>query len=440
MTKATAPALRDGALSARGTKGPIIAAVGPTGGESVLRMTRVIAGRHLREALVVSVVSPLPVYAIDISQPMLNTWPIEERRSERLQTVHNRLHQVGPWLPWRDEPEVEITYGEASTSIADIARERDAALIVVGAGPHDLRHRLFGTETALATMRKVHCPVLTVSENAQDLPKVVVVATDFSAASVHAAMEAIPLVADDAVIHLAHAWSRIRTPDRLAALRDLDDSYERSLPARFERMIHAIGREHAVSFTTTVREGPAAQMMLEVARSVDADLIVAGTRGYGLLERILIGSVSTAMLRGSERSMLLVPAPDAVERARLQRQMTGASTVAAPDEWAEELEGFARRNRNRRTLLEIDDLSIGAQVQESGYALKGATYDPQDRRIELMFAHPDEATDHLTRSIADVRAVATTCSTDEIDSALCIETEHGSALLTFLRNGTTETI
>lgn len=440
MTQVTEVTLRGKNLRTRPAKGPIIAAIGPTGGESALRMARALAALHSSEALVVSVVSPPPVYAIDAGQPMLNTWPIEERRTERLMTVHNRLHQLGRWFPQRDEPEVEIAYGDASTSITDIADERGATLIVVGTGPHDLQNRLFATETALSTLRKAHCPVLVVGEQAQDLARIVVVATDFSPASVHAAIQALPLVADGATIHLVHTWSRIRTPYPLASLRELDDVYERSLPERFERMRTALGRAHPLVFTTLVREGPAAQTLLDVARTLSADLIVAGTRGFGMLERMLVGSVSTALVRGAECSVLIVPGPDAAERARLQRHMTGTATVSEPEEWARELEDFARRNQNRRTTLEIDDRSLGAQVQESGYVLTGATYDPHDRRVELMFERPGRAGEHLTRSIADVCNVATTSNTDDQDCALCIETEHGSALLTFLAHQSEEAI
>ena len=188
-------------------------------------------------------------------------------------------------------------------------------------------------------------------------------------------------------------------------------------------------------FTTIVREGPAAQTVLDVARAVSADLIVTGTRGFGMLSRLLVGSVSTALIRGAQCSVLIVPGPDPVERARLERHMTGTATVTAPTEWARELEGLAGRNQQRRTSLEIDDRSLGAQVQESGYFLTGATYDPHDRRVELMFERPGRPGEHLTRNIGDVRSVATTCNTDDLDSAVCIETEHGSALLTFLGDG-----
>ena len=115
--------------------------------------------------------------------------------------------------------------------------------------------------------------------------------------------------------------------------------------------------------------------------------------------------------------------------------MTGTSTLRSPSEWAEELETFARRNRARRTALEIDDTSLGAQVQESGYTLLGATYDHRDRHVSLMFADPAHPEDHLTRTLACVRSVAVArgegCEGGE-DGALCIESDQGSTLLTFL--------
>jgi nucleotide-binding universal stress UspA family protein len=395
-------------------------------------MTRALAARHSNEVLIVSAVSPPPAETIETGQPVSNSWSIEKRRAERLQQVHDRLHRFCRWLASREEPEIEILYGDASSAIAEIADEREATLIVMGAGPHELSERLFATETALATMRKVHCPVLAVSQKAPEIPRVVVIATDFSPASIHAAIQALPLVADGSIVHLVHAWSRIRTPYPLVTLRNLDDTYERSLPARFDRMRTALGQAHPLTFINVVREGPAPREVLEVARECSADLIVAGTRGFGMLERMLMGSVSTALLRGSACSVLIAPGPEATERTRLQRLMTGTSTVRAPEEWAEELEAFARRNQLRRTSLEIDDRSLGAQVQESGYALIGATYDPHDRCVELMFERPDRERDHFSRSIGRVRNVAVTSATEQGDGALCIETQHGSALLTFL--------
>src|SRR5947209_5331824 len=51
----------------------------------------------------------------------------------------------------------------------------------------------------------------------------------------------------------------------------------------------------------------------------------------------------------------------------------------------EELRAFVARNGSRRTVLELLDEAIGAQLQVSGYVLVGASYDRHDRRMTLMF-------------------------------------------------------
>jgi hypothetical protein len=105
--------------------------------------------------------------------------------------------------------------------------------------------------------------------------------------------------------------------------------------------------------------------------------------------------------------------------------------VREPAEWEAELRAFVLRNRDRRTLLEVDDPAIGAQVQESGLALVGATYDLRDRHLALMFGGARDGA-HLSRSLDHVRTVAVTRGPYDVDRALCIESDTGSTLLTFL--------
>lgn len=73
--------------------------------------------------------------------------------------------------------------------------------------------------------------------------------------------------------------------------------------------------------------------------------------------------------------------------------------------WMAELDAFTRRNIGRRGVLEVDDPEIGAQAQETDYPLIGATYDPHDRRVELMFGELGDASRHLTRSIGGVTSI-----------------------------------
>ena len=417
----------------------IIAAVGPSGGETTVRMARAVAAADASSLIVVSILAFPPFNDLVGGGSLLNVSPIEEERIERLQAVHSRLANLAAPRPHELAPEVAILYGSPAAAIADLARERRARLIVLGAGQRGAIARLFAPDTALETSRRAPCPVLIVGGGgggvgggAAGLPANVVVAIDFSPTSLHAAMRALAFVADGATVQLVHAWSRIRTLVPLATLQDFNEQYEQSLPARFERVRSLLGSGRSFLFKTVSQEGPSAETILNLARSAHADLIVAGTRGLGTIERLLIGSVSTALLRGAGCSVLLVPPPLALERARIERHMTGTSSVNAPDEWAAELEAFAIRNDRRRTVLEVDDQSIGAQIQASGYALAGATYDRHDRRVALMFQQPARSGEHLTHSIGNVRNVAVASDADDGDTALSIESAHGSALLTFL--------
>ena len=432
MPSANGSLLERSRSDAGSNRRPVLAAVGPDGGSGTLRAARAIALRESRPLLVLSVVEPSSFFAFDVEPVMAVPWTIDEQLSTRRQLVRDRIRDLAPAPFGDDEPEVLIAYGDPTRLIHSIARTRHAHLVVMGTGPHGLPNRVFATETTLGVIRRAPCPVLAVGRAAIPTVRTVVIALDFSPASLHAARHALPLLPDGTVAHLVHVWRRSRsvlpdlTPD------EFDDAYERALPARFARARDVLGREHSLIFVSTTREGDPVEALLAEARAVDADLIVAGAHGMSAFERLLVGSVSTGLLRGASCSVLVAPEPPALERARLERLISGTSTARAASDWADELESFARRNRRRRTALEIDDESIGAQVQELGVSLLGASYDHRDHHVSLMFGDPSHPVVHLTRSIPKVRSVSVARGMGDEDAALCIESDAGMTLLTFL--------
>ena len=58
-------------------------------------------------------------------------------------------------------------------------------------------------------------------------------------------------------------------------------------------------------FTGEVLDGNPADVLRE--RSADVDLLVLGSRGYGPLRRVFLGSVSSKVLHGSQCPVLITP-------------------------------------------------------------------------------------------------------------------------------------
>jgi hypothetical protein len=100
-------------------------------------------------------------------------------------------------------------------------------------------------------------------------------------------------------------------------------------------------------------------------------------------------------------------------------------------EWSHSLNEFTRRNVGRRGVLEVDDPEIGAQAQEHDYPLLGATYDPHDGRVELMFGELGDIDRHLTRGIGNVARIDILTDDRGRDIALRIAHGAGQTLLTF---------
>jgi nucleotide-binding universal stress UspA family protein len=422
--------LSERAARQRAARRTVLVAVGASGGVKTMHVGRTIAQRYATDMILTSVVEPPPLYTFESNRMLLLPWLIEQLLDERRISVHERLRTHGLVSSGAAEPRVEVRYGDAADTIADVARELDARLVVLGIGPHSLRHRLLSAGTAWTACRRAPCPILAVGEHAPELPRIAVIATDFSPESIHAAKIALTMLGDGAVVHLVHAWSRVEAVLPNAVLATFNERYAASLPEKFARMREALGQTDRVTIETLAVEGRPADLVLTVAHSMRADLVVAGTHGRGVVERWLLGSTSSALLRGAECSVLLAPPPPIAERMELVRQMSDTSSVREPAEWDAELRAFVQRNHDRPTALEIDDPKLGAQVQERGLTLVGASYDPHDRRVALMFGDAKRRV-HFTRNLARIRSVAVTSGPHD-DRALWIQSDDGATLVTFL--------
>jgi nucleotide-binding universal stress UspA family protein len=68
----------------------------------------------------------------------------------------------------------------------------------------------------------------------------------------------------------------------------------------------SVATERGVTASTVLLSGPTIEEIVAHADSVDADLIIVGTRGHGALAKALMGSVSLGILKHSTRPVLIV--------------------------------------------------------------------------------------------------------------------------------------
>lgn len=276
---------------------------------AALRVAHEIAVRSGRPLEVVSVCEPLSVYAYESDDLVagVRETMAEQARTRREDIVRDRIAAAGITT---DVP-VHIVIGAPAPSIARVARERSAHLVVAGPGDHSTGDRVLHDETALQLIQSSHVPVLTIPQNREGLPDRVMAAVDFTSFSLDAAWTAAAMLASGAELHLAHVVADRSSVD-LSSWRETEwmrkvGDEARSRLEMLEERIRAAHPHLRVS-SHLLDAGRPVPALLRLAEDLEVDLIATGTNGYGFLGRLLLGSVATQLVRRT-RCMTLVAPP-----------------------------------------------------------------------------------------------------------------------------------
>ena len=109
--------------------------------------------------------------------------------------------------------------------------------------------------------------------------------------------------AEVVVVHI------FEVPERYAATEAYDElhaSFEKAAWAVVDDAVEELAKGDVLS-RGVVREGPAAQAILQLADEENASLIILGTRGPSSAAELLLGSVSTEVLRRARCPVMAVP-------------------------------------------------------------------------------------------------------------------------------------
>ena len=187
-----------------------------------------------------------------------------------------------------------VLHGQRIAAIESLVRQNGSGAIVVGThGRTGLARTVLGS-VAEGLMRRSDVPVIAVHEDDLTRTGPIAVALDESPAA-HAALETAIGIASTrgTSIVLIHAC------DVAAA-----NHYDRvdSLMTGAVKRVHARG----VSADVIVREGRAAEVLLAVANEFGCSMIVMGTHGRPLVERLVLGSVAAYVVEHAKLPVVTV--------------------------------------------------------------------------------------------------------------------------------------
>lgn len=281
--------------------GILIATDGTHDSDGSVRVGLALARRDGLPAELLSVVEPVPLYdtdAIAIPDPDRLLRVARETRETALQAQRDRTH------PGTREWAYTIEVGNRVDTIASVAEQTGASLIVMGIGAHGVAARLFQRETALRVIRVARTPVLAVPEYAWGVPHSALAAIDFTTSSEHAARAALDLLAGEGTLYLAHVAPRVPVPQ--GDSRSWDEEMEGVVP-RLEEVARRLDVPPGIRVEYVSLHGEPSHELLAFAEEQQIDLLAAGAHGRTVLGRLVLGSVSTKLVRHAQCWVLVAP-------------------------------------------------------------------------------------------------------------------------------------
>jgi nucleotide-binding universal stress UspA family protein len=203
----------------------------------------------------------------------------------------------------------------AAEALYDLADDLEAASVVVGSSHRGSVGRITPGSVAEALLSGSPCPVAVapVGFAEREAPTLVAigVAYDESEQATHA------LVAGE---HLA---ARLHANLTIVSVARRPDQRE-ALAARLERLVREAPT--TIAARADVRVGKPSHELREAGR--DLDLLVCGSRRYGPVRRVLLGSVTARLVRNAGCPVLVIPG--GVDGPLAERQAVSGSSSIAP--------------------------------------------------------------------------------------------------------------
>lgn len=276
-------------------------------GNNAVRRAALLAGAHGARLHIVHVLDPAGCRPLrDWFSPALD-------RELKTAQARDTLRRFATEIAGRCDVSASAEVRVGDTLQALVQASEAADLVVLGQrGRRGLGALLVGS-TADRVVRTCGRPVLVVKKRAEAPYRRVLLPIDFSASS-DAALQFAARALRGADVHVFHAFEShldvlLREADVAeSVIREARAREEVGISARMQRKALRSGLDGTQTSFATSRDA-AVRATLRHARSLDAELIVAGKRGRSTVAGFLLGSVSGRLLSGCDCDMLIVPPP-----------------------------------------------------------------------------------------------------------------------------------
>jgi universal stress protein E len=222
----------------------------------------------------------------------------------------------------------ELILDEPERALATVAADAHALAVVVGASTRPRAWRRLGT-TADRLIRRCTRPVLMLAPNRPLPPAKVIVAVDLTPLSGGALASALEVLAATGMLPASLEALFVLDPaEQRGSLQFSPEQIERFAHEELARFVATYGGGHAARIQPQVVVGEPRDGLLARLESEKPDLVVVGTHGRKGLDRLLLGSVATAVLNLAESHVLVIP-PEAAQGAFEHRAEAVSCAVQA---------------------------------------------------------------------------------------------------------------
>lgn len=207
----------------------------------------------------------------------------------------------------------EMVPGDPAESLAHWAATIESQLIVVGRGLAARRWRILGS-TADRLVRRATCPVLVLHPTRHFPPTTMLAPVDLSTVSAGALRLGLDLAARLKVApDQTEVLFVLQRAERVGSLHFSPEQVERFASEELQRFVTTHGGDQAQHFNCRLVLGQPRDGILEEVEKQQPGLLVVGTQSRRGLDRLLLGSVATAVLYGADTTILVVPPKAAIQ-------------------------------------------------------------------------------------------------------------------------------